>query len=169
MKNIPTFERFVNENKYTPMDIGQFIYHQTNYDNAINILKTGFKSGYELNKGEKNSGIFFSATDKGQENTVYNRGDSNKRVMIEVSTRDLNLLDTSNLPIQPDLLSFQQEWYKVIRNVKEKNIFPEKYDGILLRSQSSGGIYEIILKKEIANQNLTGRIKNLRGQYIQIK
>lgn len=162
-----TIREYFNENKYFPQKLGQFIYHQTNHNNAVNILKGGFKSGYELDKGERNSGIFFSATDKGQENVVYNRGENNKLVMVEVSTLGLKLLDTSNLPINPELLSYQQEWYKIVRDAKEKNIFPEEYDGILHRSQHNGGIYEIILKEGIANTNLTGRIKNLRGQYIE--
>ena len=162
-----TIREYLNENKYTPKELGQFIYHQTNINNAINILSNGFKSGYELDKGERNSGIFFSATDKGQENVVYNKGKNNKIVMVEVSTNGLTLLDTSDLPINNELLSYQQEWYVIVRNAKEKNIFPEGYDGILHRSQYNGGIYEIILKESIANKNLTGRIKNLRGQYIE--
>lgn len=87
--------------------------------------------------------------------------------MIEVATDVLNLLDISTLPINPDLLSYQQEWYKIIRNIKEKNIFPVGYDGILIPSQT-GGIYEIVLKKDVANKNITGRIKNLRGRYIEL-
>lgn len=111
--------------------------------------------------------FFFSPTDKGQENVVYNRGKNDKLVMVEVSTNGLKLLDTSELPINPDILSYQQQWYAVVRNVKEKNVFPEGYDGILHRSQHDGGIYQIILKKNIANKKLTGRIKNLRGKYVE--
>ncbi len=158
---------YINEGKYFPKDLGSFIYHETNYRNAINILKEGFKSGFELMKGEGDNGIFFSATDGGQENVTYNRGKGDKRVRVEVSTDGLNLLDTGKLPVDPELLSFQQEWYLVIRNVKENNIFPEGYDGILHRA-FNGGIYEIILKKEVANKNMTGRVKNLRGKYIEI-
>ena len=168
MKLTDILREVLNENIYTPKELGQFIYHQTNYNNAISILKSGFKSGYDLDKGERNSGIFFSPTDKGQEGVVYNRGDSNKRVLVEISTSGLQLFDTLDLPINPDLLSFQQQWYKVVRDAKEKNIFPTGYDGIINRSQHSGGIYEIILKVEIANDNITGKIKNLRGKYIDI-
>jgi hypothetical protein len=159
---------YLNEGKYSPKDLGPFIYHETNYRNAINILKEGFKSGRELMKGEKENGIFFSATDRGQENTAYNRGKSNKRVRIEVSTDGLNLLDTGKLPVDPELHDFQQQWYLTVRNVAENNIFPEGYDGILHRSTYSGGIYQIILKKEVATKHMTGRIKNLRGKYIEI-
>ena len=166
--NVISDNHKLNESKYTPQELGQFIYHQTNYNNAINILKNGFKTGYELDKGEKNSGIFFSPTDKGQENVVYNRGKNNKLAMVEVSTNGLNLLDTSKLPTNQELLSFQQEWYKLVRNAKEKNIFPDGYEGILHHSQHDSGIYEIILKQDAANKNMTGRIKNLRGQYIEI-
>lgn len=162
-----TIIEYLNENKHTPIELGEFIYHQTNISNAINILKNGFKSGYELDKGERDSGIFFAPTDKGQKNVVYNRGENNKLVMVEVSTNNLKLLDTSKLPINTELLSYQQEWYIVTRNIKEKNIFPDGYDGIIIRSEHSGGIYEIILKPDIANKNLTGRVKNLKGTYRQ--
>jgi hypothetical protein len=161
------FFEYLKENTYLPNELGQFIYHQTNINNAINILKSGFKTGYELDKGEKNYGIFFAPTDKGQENVRYNRGKNNKLVMVEVSTLGLNLLDVSKLPVNHQLLSFQQEWYKIFINLKEKNIFPEGYDGILVRSDR-GGVYEIALKQNIANKNLTGRIKNLQGRYVEV-
>jgi len=158
----------VKQNKYKLNELGEYIYHQTSLSNAKEILLNGFKTGYELNKGERDSGIFFSPTYRGQENTNYSRGKSvnEKLVMIEVSTKNLNLFDTKTLIDDPKLMSFQQPKYIMISNIKQKNIFPENYDGVINRYNNL--IYEIILKKEIANKNITGRLLNSRGTIVNI-
>lgn len=167
MKHLESYKLF--ENKYFPKELGDFVYHQTCLPNAEEILADGFKTGYELNKGERNSGIFFSATHRGQEGATYARcnGRSDKVVMVEVNIEGLKLLDTRTLKEDPNLPSFKQPDYVMMRKVKTAGEFPDGYDGIAHYGYT-GGIYEIALKPEIANERITGRILNTRGKVLNI-
>ena len=165
MRHLDLFEGFTN--KYFPKELGDFVYHQTCLPNAQEILKDGFKTGYELKKGEHNSGIFFSATFNGQEGAMYARcdGKSDKLAMVEVDVKGLKLLDSRTLPDDPNLPSFKQPSYTTMRKIKENGVFPNGYDG-MVNYGYTGGIYEIALKPEIANERITGRLLTDKGKEI---
>lgn len=147
--------------------VPQYIYHQTNINNAKEILKTGFEYGAVLGKGENTFGIFFAPTHRGMKNTNYNRGITDKTAMVEVKTAGLNLFDTNSLKKNPLLPSYKQDEYIMRQNIEAKGIFPKGYDGVIIRNQyENNTIYEIILKKEKANNNITGRLLNQRGKVI---
>jgi len=167
MKHLKSYQLF--ENKYFPKVLGDFAYHQTCLPNAEEILADGFKTGYELKKGEHNSGIFFSATYRGQEGATYARcnGRSDKVVMVEVDIKGLRLLDTRTLGEDPDLPTFKQADYLMMRRVKEAGEFPDGYDGIAHYGYT-GGVYEIALKPEVANERITGRILDSHGKVLNI-
>lgn len=148
-------------------DLPPLIYHQTNVKNAKEILKNGFEYGGVLGKGEHTFGIYFAPTYKGMAGTTYNRGATNTTVMVEVSTKKLKILDTINYPYDPNLSSYKQPAYLIKQNIEENGIFPLNYDGVIIRSSyNNNSIYEIILKKEAANKNITGRIFNMRGKIV---
>lgn len=159
------FNDFITEGKII-YDLGDYIYHQTSINNARNIISEGFKTGLEQLKGESNGGIWFAPTYKGIDGVNYTRDDTtNKRGMVEVSVRGLNFLDTKDIPNDDTLLSFKQPSYLLIQRIIQDDIFPISYDGVIRRGYT-GGIYEVILRKEIANLNITGRILNTRGKEI---
>jgi hypothetical protein len=73
----------------------------------------------------------------------------------------------TSLDVDKNIMSYQQPAYRIVRDAKERDIFPKGYDGIINRS-TDGGVYEIILRKDVANLNITGRVKNMRGDYVHI-
>lgn len=99
---------------------------------------------------------------------MYTRcdGKSDKLAMVEVDVKGLKLLDSRTLKDNPDLPSFKQPAYTTMRKIKESGVFPDGYDG-MINYGYTGGIYEIALKPEIANERITGRLLNERGQEIK--
>ena len=98
---------------------------------------------------------------------TYNRGTTDKTVMVEVATKNLKLFDTINYSNNPSLPSYKQQQYIIRQNIEEKGIFPNGYDGVIIRGGHNGiSIYEIVLTKEAANKNLTGNLLNRRGRII---
>ena len=148
-------------------NVPKFIYHETAYENAVEILKDGFKTGSDLKKGEGTSAIFFSPTVKGMKGTSYSRGNG-KRVRVEVSTNGLRLLNLDSLDIGKDeLRSFEKPSYVTRKNIEVNGDFPIDYDGVYNLSYDGKSIYEIILKPSVANQKITKKIYNLKGYEIK--
>lgn len=134
----------------------QYVYHQTGIENATSILKDGFIEGHDSGKGEKSKNVYFMTT-------PWKVGDyscgSKKSVFVQVDISKLNLvdmdtLDDKNIPAHKRMRYF----------IKDSTMpIPKEYDGVYSRDHK-GNLYEIILKKDVANKNITGKLFNRLGQ-----
>lgn len=157
----------IYEGKRDVFEIPKYIYHQTDIENAKEILKHGFEYGGILGKGEYTFGIYFAPTYLGMENVNYNRGTSGKNIMVQVKTDGLNLFDVDNLKNDPNLPSYKQPRYIMMQNIETKGVFPKGHDGVFSRDEyNKNRISEIVLTKEAANKNITGKLINARGRIV---
>jgi ribosomal protein S18 acetylase RimI-like enzyme len=140
------------------------IWHQTGSKAAKLILQHGFDTGINLSKGEGTGAIFFTSWKP--TGTNYTRGEKSARY-IPVDTSGMNLLDTNNLLARTDITdkSINSMIDKGIWDIQqasdyqyklwaENGSWDQKFDGIIIRSISTGLIYEIALSKKSANTGL---------------
>lgn len=130
----------------------KFVTHVTSEKRANDIIKNGFKTGFELNVSEKRKAIYFS--DSTVNCGIYARnkdGECNEHENIGeviVNLKGLNLLNLTYL-----------ENGKYVNYIKfnnfsirgELNNIPYDIDGTI-SFLDDGRIYEVALKKEIANK-----------------
>lgn len=143
------------------------IWHQTGINSAKLILKDGFKTGKELQKGEATGAIFF--VKNYVKNVSYSRGER-RAIYIPCIITDLNIVDTKNeLLIKATKLNKEymnmvnkghwSESHAIENQIKgnaENGIFPKNIDGINFG-------YEYALTKRAANIGLQKAISVLKG------
>ena len=136
--------------KYKSADVGRYaennadlLYHGTGEQSAKDILKNGFKTGAELNKGEKTSLISLGTKERAI--GVGGRGEK-ATTQLPISIKGLNLLEVKAGEIYPNGL----KKYTAIMN-------DGGYDGIRVIDDiysGSGKTSEVMLKKDIATKNI---------------
>lgn len=158
MKYITTvFADFINENMYyenffITYNNDKFVYHITSENNAIDILKNGFKTGHELGVAEKRKAVYFSDKDvnygiyaRNKEGELY---DGQNIGEVEVNLKGLKLLNMT----YKNLNGFINHKLYQSFNVKgELDKIPHDIDGTI-SFLKDGGIYEVALKKDVANK-----------------
>ena len=150
--------------KYKSAETGQYaentadlLYHGTGEKSAQNILRSGFKTGEELSKGEK-TGLISLGTK--QRAMAYSRGEK-VGVQLPVPIKGLNLLEVKAGEIYPNNLD------KYTKLMDRKG-----YDGIRIIDDvytGSGKTAEVLLKKEVATSQLTDIYNKAKAEAIAPK
>lgn len=152
-----TIIEYLNENKkyddfFIVYNIDKFVYHITSENNAKNIIKNGFKTGFELNVSEKRNAIFFSDKDvnygmyaRNKEGEIYVGEEIGE---IVVNLKGLKLL---NMTYQKNGEFINYNKYKIYNVKGELEHIPYDIDGTI-SYLNDGRIYEVALKKEVANK-----------------
>ena len=134
-----SFKNFISEN---------IVYHYTSHKNKDNILKSGFKTGKELNAGERTGAVYATQVNTG---VNYNRH-GGKTIKIPIDISKIKSLDLDSLPKDPNKHSFEQQDYVTQQNA-ENGIFPEGYDAVhRMSSSKKGKIHQIAIKPEVASK-----------------
>jgi hypothetical protein len=161
LKHIATtlYEYLNNNNKnefFINYKHDKYVYHITSKSNESNILKNGFKTGYELNVAEKRHAIFFA--DKDVNYGIYARNKDGEIYAGEeigevcINLKGLNLL---NMTYKNKKGKFENhDKYKYINIKGELDKIPYKIDGTI-SFLADGRIYEVALKKEVANKRIS--------------
>jgi len=156
--NILKYLQFINENKsYDDFFIiyksDRFVYHITSKTAAEKILKSGFKIGYELNISEKRKAIYFSDKSvncglyaRNKEGEIYENDDIGE---VEINLKNLKLLNMSYRNVNSEFENHKKYKDFVVRGEIDK--IPFDIDGTISFLED-GRIYEVCLKKEIANK-----------------
>jgi hypothetical protein len=162
MKYIKPIYEFLNENNnyndfYIIYDNDKIVYHITSKNVANDIIKNGFKTGYELNISEKRKAIYFSDLDvnyglyaRNKEGELY-AGDEIGEVPINI--KGLKLL---NMTYKENGIFINHKKYNSLVVQGELDKIPYNIDGTISFLED-GKIYEVALKKDIANKAI---IKN---------
>jgi len=135
--------------KYKSAEVGQYaentadlLYHGTGEKSAQDILRSGFKTGAELQKGEKTGLISLGTKERA---THYSRGEK-VGTQLSIPIKGLNLLEVKAGELYPNNLA------KYTKLMNEKG-----YDGIRVIDDvytGSGKTAEVLLKKEVATSQL---------------
>ena len=157
---IKKFVDFINENKsyddyYVTYDYDRYVYHVTSKWCETEIKEYGFKTGKDLNVCEKRDAIYFAEKDVNYGLYARNdEGDSREGQEIgevKVNIKALKLLNMTYKD-KNDVWS-NHKLYKdfVVRG--ELDRIPLDIDGTI-SYLDDGRIYEVCLKKEVANSLL---------------
>lgn len=155
---ITTLYEYLNENvKYNDFiivyDTDKLVSHITSKKREDDIHKNGFKTGYELGVAEKRKAIFFA--DKDVNNGIYARnkeGEANDGEDIgevTVSLKGLKLLNMTYKDDNNKFINYNKYNNYAVRG--ELDSIPYDIDGTISYLED-GRIYEVALKKEIANK-----------------
>lgn len=130
----------------------RYVSHITSEKNANDIMKNGFKTGYELNVAEKRKAIFFADNDvnygiyaRNKEGETYS-GEEVGEVVVNI--KGLKLL---NMTYKEDGKFINHQKYKNFNVRGELDEIPYDIDGTISFLED-GRIYEVALKKDVANK-----------------
>lgn len=133
----------------------KFVYHITSETAYNSIIKTGFKTGYEMNISEKRKAIYFSDIDvnygiygRNKEGELY-EGEDIKEV--EINIKGLKLLNLTYKNKKGEFENYKK--YSALNTRGELDKIPHNIDGTISYLEN-GKIYEVALSKEIANRLL---------------
>ncbi|MCK9445971.1 hypothetical protein M0Q50_03665 [bacterium] len=150
---------FINENKsyddyYITYDIDKYVYHITSKSCEINIKENGFKTGKELDVCEKRSAVYFADKDvnygiyaRNGESETYEGQDIGE---VKVNIKGLKLL---NMTYKDKTGWANHKLYSGIVTRGELEKIPLDIDGTI-SFLDDGRIYEVCLKKDVANKLL---------------
>jgi hypothetical protein len=157
MKYIKLFEQYNTDNKmFITFDKPTIVVHVTSKDVADTIRQEGFKTGYEVNVAEKRKAIYFA--DKDVNYGMYARNSEGETYEgqeigeVEVDIQGLKLLNM-NYKEHNTYVNYKQYSGYVVRG--ELEMLPE-CDGSISFLED-GRIYEVALKKEVANGKLINK------------
>jgi hypothetical protein len=155
---IKSFNQFINENvKYNDFivvyDTDKQVSHVTSKKREDDIHINGFKTGHELNVAEKRKAIFFADKDVNYGMYARNKeGETNDGEDIGVVTVNLKGLKLLNMTYKDDnnkFINYNKYNNYAVRG--ELDSIPYDIDGTISYLED-GRIYEVALKKEIANK-----------------
>jgi hypothetical protein len=158
MKMATTILEFLMENKkfnsfFIQYDYDKFVYHITSKSVEKKILKNGFMTGFELGISEKRKAIFCSDLDvnyglyaRNKEGETYEGDEIGK---IKINLNGLKLLNMTYINNDGEYENYNK--YKNLNVKGELDQIPFNIDGTI-SFLDDGRIYEVALKKEIANR-----------------
>ncbi len=158
-----TIREYLNENKkyyddfFITFDKDKYVSHITSEKNVNKIIKNGFKTGHELDVAEKRGAIFFADNDvnyglyaRNKDGEIYS-GEEIGEVIVNI--KGLKLL---NMTYQENNKFMNYDKYKNFNVRGELEKIPYDIDGTI-SFLGDGRIYEVVLKKNIANNVIVGK------------
>lgn len=148
-------EQNTNNDFFVTYTNDKFVSHITSKKRELSIKKNGFKTGYELDVSEKRKAIYFADIDVNY--GIYARngegelnfGDEIGEVVVNI--KGLKLLNMTYSDSDRKFINHHK--YKNFSTRGELDLIPYDIDGTI-SFLDDGRVYEVVLKKIIANKLL---------------